>query len=194
MRLRLTLVASLTAAVLALGPATASAGTYDYLLAPMSMCGGQKQINTSLSTGEQEVIMRCMHKYARVRTGRARLAGHTLLQTSTDRKVGDMIRCNAFSHTACGRATLYHVHRVGYTNCRSWLAGENIAWGAGIASNGVPLGSVRAIMKAWVNSTGHRTNILDRRFRHIGLGLRKGTFGGRPNAQVWTTHFGNRAC
>lgn len=65
MHLRLALVASLAAAVLAVGPATASAGTYDYLVAPMTNCGGQKQINTSLSPGEQEAIMGCLHNYAR---------------------------------------------------------------------------------------------------------------------------------
>lgn len=194
MHLRLTLVASLTAAVLAVGPVTASAGTYDYLLAPMTMCGGQKQTNTSLSTGEQELIMRCMHKYARDRTGKPRLAGNGLLQTSSDRKVRDMFRCDAFSHTACGLETLYHIKRLGYTNCRSWRAGENIAWGSGTS------GRVRSIMAAWVNSTPHRTNLLNSTFRDIGVGMRKGTFRPGPNkpayanAQVWTTHFGYRSC
>jgi uncharacterized protein YkwD len=188
MHLRLTLIASLTAAVLALGPATASAAPYDYLLAPMTQCGGRMQVDTSLSTGEQERVIRCMHNYTRARTGRAKLAGNSLLQTSSDRKVWDGFRCNAFSHNACGLPTLHHVHGVGYTRCGSWRAGENIAYGTG------SYGSVRSIMRSWLNSTNHRTNILDRRFREIGLAVRKGTFLGRANAQVWTTHFGTRYC
>jgi len=188
MQLRLALIASLTAAVLVVGPAPASAATYDYLLAPLTQCGGQKQTDTSLSTLDQENVMHCMHNYARIRTGRPKLAGNTLLHTSSDRKVWDMFRCRSFSHHACGLDTLYHVHRVGYTRCGSWRAGENIAWGSGT------YGSVRAVMRSWVNSTNHRTNILDSRYRDLGTAMRKGPFSGRPNAQVWTTHFGTRYC
>jgi len=188
MHLRLTLIASLTAAVLAVGPATASAGTYDYLVAPMTTCGAVNQTNTSLSTSDQERVMHCMHNYARTRTGRAPFAGRALLHTSSDSKVWDMFRCKAFSHNACGRTALYHVTRVGYTNCRSWAAAENIAWGTRSYA------SVRSIMTRWVNSTVHRTNILNARFKDIGVGMRKGTFLGSSNAQVWTTHFGYRSC
>ncbi len=188
MHLRLALVASLAAAVLAVGPATASAGTYDYMVAPMTQCGGQKQTNTGLPTAEQEAVMFCMHNYARSRARRAGIRGHALLQTSSDRKTADMIRCNQFSHTACGRDTFFHVRAVRYTACRSWSVGENIAWGSG------SYGSPRAIMTRWVNSTPHRTNILNSKFIHLGVGLRKGTFQGRSNAQVWTTHFGYRSC
>jgi len=188
MQLRLALVASLAAAVLAVGPATASAGTYDYLVAPITQCGGQKQTDTSLSTAEQESVMFCMHNYARARAQRAVFRGNALLPTSSDRKTADMLRCNQFSHTACGRQMFFHVKAVGYTACSSWGVGENIAWGTG------SYGSVRSTMTRWVNSTGHRTNILNPKFIHIGAGLRKGTFQGRSNAQVWTTHFGYRSC
>lgn len=188
MHLRLTLVASLTAAVLAVGPSTASAGTYDYLVAPMTNCGGPMQTDTRLSTSDQEKVMQCMHNYARSRTGKAPFAGRALLYTSSDAKTYDMFRCKVFSHNACGREALYHVKRVGYTNCRSWSAGENIAWGSG------SYGSPRAIMTRWVNSTGHRTNILNSKFRDLGVGMRKGTFAGRSNAQVWTTHLAYRSC
>ena len=41
-----------------LGAGSASAAKYDYLLAPLTQCGGQKQTDTSLPTAEQEVVMR----------------------------------------------------------------------------------------------------------------------------------------
>ncbi|MBA3421681.1 MAG: hypothetical protein H0U12_07285 [Thermoleophilaceae bacterium] len=165
MYLRLTLIASLAAVVLAVGPATASAGSYDYLVAPMTHCGGTQQTNTSLSTGAQESVMLCLHNYARRRAGRAGLRGNSLLYSSSNVKTADMMRCRSFSHNACGRDALYHVKRLGYTRCNSWRAGENIAWGSG------SYGSVRAIMTRWVNSTGHRTNILNLRVQ----GSRRGT-------------------
>lgn len=185
---RLTLIASLAAAVLAVGPGTATAGSYDYFVAPMTHCGGSQQTDTRLSTGTQETVMRCLHNYARSKARRALYRGHPLLQSSSDAKTADMMRCRSFSHTACGRQTFYHVKRVGYTNCGSWGAGENIAWGTGSR------GSARSIMFTWVNSTGHRANILNSRFRDFGVGLRKGTFQGYSNAQVWTTHLAYRFC
>ena len=130
--------------------------------------------------------MRCMHNYARAKAGRGALASNSLLASSSDAKTGDMMRCAQFSHTACGRETLYHVKRVGYTSGGCWGAAENIAWGSGSR------GSVRSIMSAWLHSDGHRTNILNGRYREIGVGLRKGTFQGYSSAQVWTAHLGYR--
>ena len=131
MHVRLTLIASLAAAVLALGPATASAGAYDYLVAPMTQCGGSQQTNTGLSTATQERIMFCMHNYARIRAGRAGYRGNSLLQTSSDAKTGDMIRCRSFSHTACGRQALFHVKRGGIHEVRQLVGGREHRVGIG---------------------------------------------------------------
>ena len=167
-------------------PEIADATHYDYLLAPSDRCGGPKQTDTSLSTAEQEAVMRCMHNYARAKASRAALASNSLLTSSSDAKTADMLRCGQFSHTACGRETLYHVKRVGYTSGGCWGAAENIAWGSGSR------GSVRSIMSAWLHSDGHRNNILNSRYRETGFGLRKGTFQGYGGAQVWTAHLGYR--
>ncbi len=55
--------------------------------------------------------------------------------------------------------------------------GENIAMGHR---------SAKAVMKAWLKSPGHRRNILDRRFRKIGLGLARDADGTR----YWVQDFG----
>ncbi|CAN5622385.1 hypothetical protein BH24ACT24_BH24ACT24_05370 [soil metagenome] len=55
---RLTLPAALALLLFGLGAGSASAAKYDYLLAPLTQCGGQKQTDTSLPTAEQEVVMR----------------------------------------------------------------------------------------------------------------------------------------
>lgn len=55
--------------------------------------------------------------------------------------------------------------------------GENIAYGYPTAA---------AVMRAWMHSTGHRRNILSRRFTRIGLGLAY-TDGGVP---YWVQNFG----
>jgi uncharacterized protein YkwD len=45
---------------------------------------------------------------------------------------------------------------------RSWSAGENLAWGA-------PDISASRTVTNWMNSSGHRANILNPRWRYIGL-------------------------
>ncbi len=55
--------------------------------------------------------------------------------------------------------------------------GENIAAGQPTA---------KAVMKAWMGSRGHRRNILDKRFRTIGLGLARSADG----TPYWVQNFG----
>jgi len=181
---KVALVAVVGAALVAAMGGTAFAGHYDHLLAPSSSCANQT--NTSLSTSEGERVMRCMHNYARARVGRAALRTSSLLQSSSNRKTGDLIACG-FSHTACGRSMTYWFNQVGYTSCRSWRAGENIAWGTG------SLRTVRSIMRGWLHSDGHRNNLLSVSYRDAGFGLRKGRMSGRSSASVWTAHFGYRS-
>jgi uncharacterized protein YkwD len=166
------------------GPVAAAtaAGPYDRLLAPAGKC--EPQSNRSAPAADQNLAMRCMVNYARRAAGVAPLVGtHSSLMTSAQRKAQDILRCQEFSHTACGRPFTYHMAATGYaTGC--YGAGENIAWGSG------SLGTVRSIMSSWLNSDGHRANILSARFRDHGVGLAVGTMNGTPNAAVWVDQFG----
>jgi uncharacterized protein YkwD len=49
--------------------------------------------------------------------------------------------------------------------------GENLAWGSGA------LATPAAVITGWMTSPPHRANVLDRRFRHLGLGLAAGAPG-----------------
>lgn len=71
----------------------------------------------------------------------------------------------------------------------TWSLGENIAWGTG------HLGTPREIVRGWMNSSGHRHNILNRRFRDIGIGIANGAPGiARSSAAgaTYTTDFGRK--
>lgn len=175
---------ALATALLLATTGSASAGHYDGLLAPTTKCGGQTA--TGLSPSDLERTMLCMHNFARAKAGRSALRSDSRLRASSDAKSYDILRCGAFSHNACGRSTLFQVHRVGYTSGRCWGAGENISWGRGSYA------SVRSRMSGWLHSDGHRNNILSRKYRDLGLGLRKGTYHGNPGSHVWTAHFGYR--
>lgn len=170
---------------------SASAG-YEFLLAPTTKCPNQS--DPSMSTGAQERVMLCMHDYARKRArSLPALASQAVLKQSSNAKSADILRCDDFSHTACGRRWTYHLDRVGYPPpCRA----ENIGWGAGFGA------TVRSIMTEWLNSDLHRPILLSGRYRQIGLGLRRGTLEVRRDgrtyvyrdAHVWTAHFGSRQC
>ena len=131
--------------------------------------------------------MRCMHKYARSKRNRQPLAFNSDLFSSSNSKAKDILRCNDFSHTACGRPIDYWFKRVGYPGgCGGWW--ENISWGS--VQGGY--GTVRAVMSRWLHSDSHRKNILRPAARELGIGVTRGAFYGYRDALIWVGHFGYR--
>ena len=51
----------------------------------------------------------------------------------------------------------------------------------------------QAIFKAWMGSSGHRTVILDKRWRDVGIGCAQGSFRGLSGTLMYTVDFGRRA-
>jgi uncharacterized protein YkwD len=98
-----------------------------------------------------------------------------------------MARERFFSHTSQnGTSFVDRIRDSGYlSGARSWSVGENIAYGSGSLSSPSSIGT------AWMNSPGHRANILSPSFREIGIGLASGTPVGGSGA-TYTTDFGRR--
>jgi uncharacterized protein YkwD len=165
--------------------ARAAGAAPDPLLAPLSACPHQTELRAPPAV--QLRAMRCMTAFARERRGLPPLADSRRLDRAGGRKAADILRCDEFSHEACGRGFTYWMRRFGYLRGGCWRAGENIAWGSGA------LGSVRAIFRAWLRSPAHRRNILGP-YAQLGLGLRVGTLEGTPDAHVWTQELGSHAC
>lgn len=153
-----------------------------YLSAPQSFCAGEDKGGASVSA--QEAAMKCMLNYARQQAGLPRLNNTSTLDSSAAMKAGDILRCDQFSHYACGRDFLYWFRRGGYLNARCWWAGENLAWGTG--NKGTP----HALMDAWMASPDHRANILSARYQQFGIAFRVGTLEGRTDVHLWVNHFG----
>ncbi len=81
----------------------------------------------------------------------------------------------SFSHTrpnGSSFATALKEQNVSYRN-----AGENIAWGQR---------SPQAVMDAWMNSSGHRANIMNPNFTTIGVGYYQNTNGTNYWCQLFT--------
>jgi uncharacterized protein YkwD len=167
------LLLAATAALAAGGPGAGSA---------TAACRGQGDAAAPASA--QEKAMLCLVNQARRQRGLAPFAAPTSLARAAGRKSGDILRCDEFSHEACGREFTYWIEVSGYRFCS---AGENIAYGGG--SYATP----RSIFSLWMHSSGHRRNILGA-FEDIGIGLQVGTLEGESGTHVWTQEFGSRDC
>jgi len=150
--------------------------------ASASPCPFQGAANAS--TSAQEKAMLCLVNRARAKRGLGPLGAPASLARAAERKSGDILRCDEFSHEACGREFTYWIERSGYGGC-SW--GENIAYASG------GYATPRRIFALWMHSSGHRRNILGS-FTDIGIGLRVGELEGAGRVHVWTQEFGSRDC
>ncbi|HXQ89646.1 MAG TPA: CAP domain-containing protein [Solirubrobacterales bacterium] len=141
-------------------------------------CPGQNAAGAP--AGAQEKTMLCLVNRARGQRGLDPLAAPASLARAAARKSADILRCDEFSHEACGREFTYWIEQVGYRGCRE---GENIAYGSG--SYATP----RSIFQMWMRSSGHRENILGA-YQDTGIGLQVGRLEGHGGAHVWTQEFG----
>lgn len=128
--------------------------------------------------------MLCLVNETREQYGLAPLTEFPLLHQSALEKGRDLIDCNEFSHTACGRQFSYWIHESGYTAVDCWHVGENLAWGVD------KQGTVESIFRAWMRSPTHRENILGE-FAEIGIDLRVSELGGLSGVHLWVQHFGS---
>jgi uncharacterized protein YkwD len=102
-----------------------------------------------------------------------------------------MVQHGFFEHESRGGGAFWkrveRFYRSG--GFRAWEVGENLAYGS-------PDLGPAATVRMWMNSPGHRENLLSRRWREIGLGVLHvgsagGEFGGSP-VTVVTADFGYR--
>lgn len=128
--------------------------------------------------------MLCLVGAARERYGLPPFTQSEALRRSAIEKDDDLLRCNEFSHTACGRDFSFWIRESGYMSADCWRVGENLAWGID------GQGTVTAIFRAWMRSPAHRANILGD-FGETGIDLRVGPLGGLTGVHLWTQHFGS---
>ena len=106
------------------------------------------------------------------------------LSLASQRHTNAMTARNFFEHgDFVGRIRAANYLR----GANGWTVGENIAWGSW------DYATPRSIVRGWMNSSGHRANILNKRFREIGIGVSRGApVGGQQRAATYATDFGTR--
>jgi len=129
----------------------------------------------------------CLLNGERADRGLPALTLNARLTRAADLYAADLVSGSYFSHTGRdGSDLMQRIRRTGYLpSGGGWSIGENLAWGTGA------LATPGAIMRAWMNSPGHRDNILNARYREIGIGVA----GGNPKrgdgaGATYATEFG----
>jgi uncharacterized YkwD family protein/spore coat assembly protein SafA len=110
----------------------------------------------------------------RSRRGLQLLKGHWELSRVARYKSQDMINKGYFSHTSPTYGSPFTMMQN--FGIRFTAAGENIAYGAR---------TPKEVMTMWMNSTGHRNNILSPIYTHLGVGVARNSRG----VYYWTQMF-----
>ena len=150
-------------------PAEAAGGGY------VSKCGGGKIF---LRAKEKRLLT--LHNNVRRDRDLRTFCVSPALQRAARAHSRDMIQRDYFSHYTKGKneGACTRIANFGY----NWSScAENIG------HNSTPEGMFRT----WMNSAGHRRNILDPRFREIGVGAYTGDYIGNKTT-MYTVDFGSR--
>jgi len=152
-------------------------------------CEGAQADPDAVSLATIRAATFCLINEERAQRGRAELHSRSQLKDAATGHSRSMESKDYFSHVSPGGADLVdRVRRTGYLKgSSSWALGENIAWGSGT------LATPAEIVQMWMDSSGHRDNILSRNFEHIGIGVARGApVAGVDDAATYTTDFGRR--
>ena len=127
------------------------------------------QIDAFVLAFESEVIR--LVNEQRVQNGLKPLTANWELSRVARYKSQDMVDNRYFSHTSPTYGTPFQMMRSFGLNFRT--AGENIAYGQR---------TPQAVVNGWMNSSGHRANILNASYTQIGVGY-------VVNGHYWTQMF-----
>jgi uncharacterized protein YkwD len=182
-----------TAATIALALAVFAAVSF----APSAQARGAACVNygdtqpSQLKKREARKAILCLLNEQRAKHGLPAFNRNRKLQRASQKHSARMTGSGCFEHQCPGEGDL--VARLGSVDYLlgglvRWICAENIAWGT------TTVGTPSAIMDAWMNSAGHRANILNRDLREVGVGFAKGSpANADAPAGTYTTDFGDRS-
>ena len=112
----------------------------------------------------------CLHNQIRAEKGLSALRDNAKLRKAAVGHSSAMVSQGYFDHTSPdGDTFVDRVLGAGYSKrTAGWTLGENLAWGTG------DLSTPKGVMQAWMNSSGHKANILKKAYREVGIGIRIG--------------------
>lgn len=137
----------------------------------------EKGHSMSQATAYEQLMLELVNA-ARAKVGAQPLAFNSKLNSSADSHTSWMLATDTFSHTGVNGSTpTARMTTAGYAFSGTWSSAENIAW----ASTRSPAGyqdEVKLLHTNFMNSPGHKANILNGAFREIGIGFNTGGYKG----------------
>ncbi|WP_188187224.1 CAP domain-containing protein [Nonomuraea sp. SYSU D8015] len=131
----------------------------------------------TVGTAEENEVVRLTNA-ERAKGGCKPLTHDPQLRAAAFGHSDDMAKNNYFDHTSRdGRSFTDRIRAAGFTGGTSWA--ENIAFGQRTPAE---------VVQGWMNSPGHRANIMNCRFNLIGVGAAKNSQG----RIYWTQNFAAR--
>lgn len=147
--------------------------------ATVKTCGGG---SIALNAREKRILV--LHNRARAERGLRPLCVDPRLTRAARSHSREMVEKDYFSHDSFdGESVGARLGRFGY-DCS--VCGENIAGGYGAHAGPGPT------FERWMGSAEHRANILDGRFRRVGVGTYTGNYEGIEGYLMYTVDFGSR--
>ena len=129
----------------------------------------------------------CLVNQERTSRGLRPLKSNRRLANAAGAHARDMCARGYFSHdSANGASFADRIRKAGYVPRNAFPSlGEDLAWGSG------SLGTPREIVQSWMNSPGHRANILYPKFREAGMGVALGDPGAGEDGVTYALDFGS---
>lgn len=176
MRMTIAALAALFSAMLVAPAPSATSASAPPVLRTTPAERSESAERVAISRVKKQVIT--LTNQRRSNRGCRPLRNHDALGRAAQAHSRKMAAAQQMDHQLPGEPGLaQRVTRAGY---RNWtMLGENIAYG---------YPTPREVVRAWMQSPGHRRQILNCGFKHIGIGLARDSQG-RP---YWTQDFGRR--
>ena len=133
----------------------------------------------------REAIL-CLHNQIRSQNNLPLLKDNAKLRKAATSHSNAMVGQGFFDHTSPDGGTFVdRILDARYAKSNdAWSLGENLAWGTG------DLSSATGVMNAWMNSAGHKANILKKAYREVGIGIRLGVPSDEGVGATVTADFG----
>jgi uncharacterized protein YkwD len=162
-------------------------GPHDALAAKPDVdgCAGSWLRPTAANAAQVRAATLCLINAQRARHDRQPLSANAMLERAAELHSLDMAKRKYFEHQSPdGEQPDARIVHQGYPPI---LVGENLAWGETAKS------TPAIIVSMWMESPGHRANILEPGYREIGIGMAYDAPEAQPvpkQAAIYTTTFG----
>jgi len=154
-----------------------------------TVCASADAVPTQVAAEKLARAAACLVNQERTRRGMRPLKLNIRLTRAALKHSRDMVARGYFSHdTKGGGDFVSRIRKAGYVAPNAFPSlGEDLAAGSGT------LGSAQSIVESWMESPGHRANILNGKFREMGVGVTTGMPGltASLDGATYTLDFGS---